>query len=351
MLYFGGKIMNKQQPVFLSGIRPTGPLHLGNYFGAIAQFIALQAEGLCNIFVADIHALTEGNWTAMELREATLHVIKMYLACGFDPSRGHIFVQSQIPETMALASILNNSITLSQILGLPTFKDKIGKKLKNDNSSQKDLQAALAANMGWVEYPILMAADILGVQADFVPVGADQTPHIEMTRNIARVFNNVLPDIFTIPEARYSKVPRIPGLDGAGKMGKTAGNTINLIDTPDVIAIKIRRAMTDPGRARRTDPGTPENCGFVYPLLRALQAHEEVTGKCQQSFEIGGWGCTHCKKHLTERLVELLLPIQQNYAGISDEQAIEVAAVGKTTVQPIIRKTLYNTQQALGLLI
>jgi tryptophanyl-tRNA synthetase len=287
-------------PRVVSGMRPTGKLHLGHLEGALKNWNRLQHEYDCFFFVADWHALTTDYADPSQIRPNTLLMVGDWLAAGVDPNRATLFVQSLVPEHAELHLLLSCVTPLGWLERVPTYKEQ------RENIRDKDL-----GNYAFLGYPVLQAADILIYQAHFVPVGEDQVPHIELTREIARRFNKLYGEVFPEPQALLTQAPRLPGTDGR-KMSKSYGNDIRLTDPPDVMWEKLRTMVTDPARVRRTDPGNPDVCP-VYALHRVFSPPEhqqQVNVECRRA----GIGCVECKRLLYENLRERLAPIADKSA-------------------------------------
>src|SRR5215813_10031523 len=245
---------NKQR--VLSGMRPTGKLHLGNVVGALSNWVKLQDQYECFHFIADWHALTSDFADTSMIKEYRIEMMIDWLAAGLDPKKSVMFVQSAAPQHAELHLILSMITPLGWLERVPTYKEQ------RENITDKDL-----GNYGFLGYPVLQAADILMYKGNFVPVGEDQVPHVELTREICRRFNSFYGEVFPEPQALLTPMPRLPGLDGR-KMSKSYGNVIFLTDTPEEITKKVKVMMTDPARKRRTDPGNPDVCPvFSYHKL------------------------------------------------------------------------------------
>ena len=281
----------------VSGMRPTGPLHLGHYFGALKNWVALQEEMQCLYFVADWHALTSDYADTARVEEFSLEMIKDWLVSGLDPKRSILFQQSLVKEHAELALILGMLTPVSWLERNPTYKEQ------RQEITNKDL-----GNLGFLGYPVLQAADILLYKPKWVPVGEDQLPHLELSREICRRFNNFYGDVFPEPEARLTVAARCPGLDGR-KMSKSYGNAIYLKDSMEEITPKIRGMFTDKNRLRRTDPGNPKVCN-LYPyheLLTDEKTRAEICEGCVNAT----WGCVDCKKVLLANLEKFLAPMHE----------------------------------------
>ena len=281
----------------VSGMRPTGPLHLGHYFGALKNWVTLQNEMQCFYFVADWHALTSDYADTSRVEEFSLEMVKDWLVSGLDPKRSVLFQQSLVKEHAELALILGMITPVSWLERNPTYKEQ------RQEITHKDL-----GNVGFLSYPVLQAADILLYKPKWVPVGEDQLPHLELTREICRRFNNFYGELFPEPEARLTPAARCPGLDGR-KMSKSYNNAIYLKDSMEEITPKIRGMFTDKNRLRRTDPGDPKVCN-LYPyheLLTDEQTRAEICVGCTSAT----WGCVDCKKVLLANLEKFLTPMHE----------------------------------------
>ncbi|MBI5254569.1 tryptophan--tRNA ligase [Candidatus Falkowbacteria bacterium] len=319
----------------LSGIQPTGIIHLGNYFGAIHNWLPLQKEYECFFFIADLHALTIFQKPEI-LHRNILDLTKLYLAVGLDPVKNIIFKQSAVKEHAELGWLLSCVTPISELERMTQFKDK--------STQHKD-----NINAGLFTYPCLMAADILLYDTDFVPVGEDQAQHVELTRTIAKKFNNQYGDVLKIPEALINKVSaRLKGLDDPEKkMSKSAPSDYNYIamtDNPDLIRKKIKKAVTDSGTEIKFTPEKPalENLITIYHL---------TTGKSIEQIEkdFAGKGYGDFKKELAERLVEFLTPIQEKYNSISDADVEKILAAGAEKARKLAQAKMILVKQTIGL--
>ncbi len=317
----------------LSGIQPSGRLHLGNYFGATRQHIALQdADNECYYFVANYHALTSV-WAAEELEEITLHVAMVYLSLGLDPKRSVFFAQSDVPQVTELCWVLNCICPVSMMEKGTSYKDK--------------LAHGLPANMGLLDYPVLQAADIVIYDSDLVPVGADQKQHIEMTRDLAGRFNRAygaeilkLPEPYIVPE-----VAIVPGIDGQ-KMSKSYDNTIELIETPKRTQKRCMRIVTD--STPHEDPKEPAQCN-VFALLRLL-ASEEESDEIAGKYRAGGYGYGDAKKRLAELVNERFAPARERYAELEKDTDYvrDVLNEGGRRAREVAEATMERVRSACG---
>lgn len=331
-----------------SGIQPSGELHIGNYLGAVKNWVALQREYESFFCIVDYHAITVP-YDPADLRRRTRDMAISLIASGLDPSVCTLFVQSAVPEHTELAWIFNTVTPLGELERQTQFKEKSG--------HQESISAGL------LNYPVLQAADILLYRADLVPVGEDQVQHLELSREIARRWNTRFSPGYTesenqptsqrgfFPEPQPLLTPtrRIMGLDGKAKMSKSLGNTVGLLEDPNDIWEKLRPAVTDPKRVRRTDPGTPEVCN-IYHLHKAFSPAatvEHVAVQCRTA----GWGCIDCKKVLHESIERELAPIRERAAAIqaNPSHLDETLAAGAERARSIARETLRETKELMGL--
>jgi len=291
----------------LSGMRPTGKLHLGHFKGVLQNWLQLQAEHQCYFFAADWHALTTDYATPEIVRATIWDMLIDWLAVGIDPEKAVIFIQSEIPEHAELHLLFSFMTPLPWLERVPTYKDQI------EQLREKDL-----GTYGFLGYPLLQAADILIYQADAVPVGEDQVPHVELTREVARRFNHLyrqgIPPLFPEPQALLMPAAKLPGLDGR-KMSKSYDNTIELAEEWKVTEKKVKTMPTDPARIRRTDPGTPENCPVWE--FHEIYASEEERDWVREGCTTAGIGCLECKACLLTHLEEELQPIRTRRAEIA----------------------------------
>ena len=318
-----------------SGARPTGRQHIGNYLGAIQNYVALQEEYDCIYCVVDIHALTSMEDTS-RLQEYIHEMLLDWLAAGLDPNNSIIFVQSRVPEVMELHTLLSMVTPLGWLLRVPTFKEKV--KLQPQN-----------VNYGLVGYPVLMAADIILYKAEAIPVGEDQLPHIELTREIARRFNNRFGDTFPEPRAKLTEFPLVIGLDGREKMGTQLNNGIEIAATPEETLERVMTAVTDPARRYRDDPGHPEVCN-IYSLHKHFTTSQldSIAEQCRTA----SIGCVDCKKLLAEQINTALAPFRERRAALAEkpQYITEVLAHGADRARVIARETLREAKQNMGLL-
>jgi tryptophanyl-tRNA synthetase len=280
------------RPRILSGMRPTGPLHLGNFLGALDNWVRLQDEYECFFIIVDWHALTTDYADPGPIRENIFEVACDWLAAGLDPARSALFVQSEVKEHAELHLLLSMMTPLSWLERVPSYKEQ------QQQLSERDL-----STYGFLGYPLLQTADIIIYKANAVPVGEDQAPHIELTREIVRRFNNLYGPVFPEPKTLLTASPRIPGTDGR-KMSKSYGNVVLLKDPPDAVRGKIRPMLTDPARKRRTDPGNPDICP-VFDLHKAFSPRETQEWAAE-GCRSAGIGCLDCKGRLLDHLLHRL---------------------------------------------
>ncbi len=322
----------------LSGMRPTGQLHLGNYLGALRNWVALQDEGYqCFYFIADWHALTTEYADPSQVAGYSYEVALDWLAAGLDPERSVLFLQSKLLEHAELHVLLSMIAPVSWLERNPTYKE-IRQELKD-----RDL-----ATYGFLGYPVLQAADILIYKAHYVPVGVDQLPHLELTREIARRFNYLYGDLFPEPKPKLTEIPKVPGVDGR-KMSKSYDNAIYLADSPQEVWEKIRPMVTDVQRMRRTDPGDPEKCP-VFDLHRAFTPQgdrEEVIEGCKTA----AIGCIDCKKVLYGHLMEILGPIHERRKRleVQPQKVRDIIFEGSSKARDEASRTMEDVRKAVKL--
>jgi tryptophanyl-tRNA synthetase len=318
-----------------SGIQPSGELHIGNYLGAVKNWVALQRQYESFFCIVDYHAIT-GAYEPADLRRRTHDMAVSLVAAGVDPSACTLFVQSAVPEHTELAWIFNTITPLGELERQTQFKDKAGR--------QESVPAGL------LNYPVLQAADILLYKADLVPVGEDQVQHLELSREISRRWNaKFSSELFPEPRPLLTPARRIMGLDGQAKMSKSLGNTVGLLEDPKDIWEKLRPAVTDPKRVRRTDPGTPEVCN-IYHLHKAFSSPEtvdHVAAQCRSA----GWGCIDCKQVLLKSMEDELAPIRERAKEIraNPSELEEMLAAGAAHARAIAGETIREVKELMGL--
>ncbi|HYD51409.1 MAG TPA: tryptophan--tRNA ligase [Gemmatimonadaceae bacterium] len=322
-----------------SGIQPSGELHIGNYLGAVKNWVRLQHEHPSIFSIVDYHAITVA-YEPAQLRARRHDMAVSLFAAGLDPERASVFVQSAVPEHTELAWIFNTLTPLGELERQTQFKDKASR------------QESVAA--GLLNYPVLQAADILLYRADLVPVGEDQIQHLELSRVIARRWNAAYaPDLeqgyFPEPQPLLTPTRRIMGLDGQAKMSKSLGNTIGLLEPAESVWAKLRPAVTDPKRIRKTDPGTPEVCN-IYQLHKAFSPPETVDHVATMC-RTAGWGCIECKKVLHESMEQELVPIRRRAEALEAEPArlAEALAAGAERCRTLARETMREVRDRMGM--
>ena len=331
-----------------SGIQPTGELHIGNYLGAVKNWVRLQHEYEAIFCIVDYHAITMA-YDPQVLRQRRHEMAIGLLAAGIDPNVCSLYAQSQVPEHTELAWFFNTITPLGELERQTQFKEKSSKQ-----------ESVLA---GILNYPVLQAADILLYRADVVPVGEDQVQHLELSRVIARRWNSAFGTLtgtlaedgteereafFPEPQPLLTPTRRIMGLDGSSKMSKSAGNTIGMLEAPEAIWAKLRPAVTDPKRIRKTDPGTPEVCN-IYHLHKAFSPPATVEHVAQQC-STAGWGCIDCKKVLAESIETELVPIRRRAAELAATPSIveDALAAGATKCRGLARETIDVVRDRMG---
>jgi tryptophanyl-tRNA synthetase len=356
------------RPRVLSGMRPTGRLHLGNYMGALYNWVGLQDQYDCFFFIADLHALTTDYADATALRQSIRDVALDFLSAGLDPERSTIFIQSHVPQHSELFTLFSMFTPVPWLERVPTYKDQ------QEQLREKDLNT-----YGFLGYPLLQAADILLYQPDFVPVGQDQVAHVELTREVARRFNalycsastpaiekaradhsdkeiltaelsanDVVGGILPEPKALLTPSPKLPGLDGR-KMSKSYGNTIMLSEPEADVRAKLKTMVTDPARIRRTDPGNPDICPVfdLHKVFSTEETQEEVRAGCTTA----GIGCIQCKGWLADGVVREIAPIQERRRVLeADPEHVDaILWDGSARARRRAIQTLQHVRQAMGL--
>ena len=324
-------------PRVFSGIQPSGELHIGNLLGAVQNWVALQERYECIYCVVDLHAITfpyERELLSARTREMAISL----LAAGIDPTRSILFVQSHVPEHAELQWLFTSVAPLGELERMTQFKDKA--------------QRLETVPVGLLQYPVLQAADILLYRADLVPVGEDQAQHLELTREVARRWNQQFaPEqpYFPEPQALHTEVKRLPGLDGKAKMSKTLGNTIGITESPEAIWEKLRPTITDPARVKRTDPGEPLKCPVIYPLHRYFSP-PDVVDLVERNCRGAGWGCIECKRVLADHLIAALAPIRERVLELQQQpdEVDRILAEGAARARAIARVTLREAKQRMG---
>jgi len=316
-------------------MRPTGPLHLGNYFGALANWVDMQDTYDCFFFIADWHALTSEYEETSRVKEHIQTLIIDWLSAGLSPEKCTFFVQSDIKEHAELFLILSMITPVPWLERNPTYKDQIVQL------SNKDL-----STFGFLGYPVLQAADIIMYKANGVPVGIDQVPHVEITREIARRFNFLYGNVFPEPEAILTETPKILGLDRR-KMSKSYDNAIYLSDSPDEIASKVMKMITDPQRMRRSDPGNPDVCNVF--TFHKIYTDPELVAKIDKECRTAKIGCVECKKIMAENLIKGLEPIREKrrYYEERPELVEKIIKEGGQKATAVARQTMEAVRSAV----
>ena len=325
----------------LSGMRPTGKLHLGNYVGALANWVRMQDEYQCFFEVADWHALTTDYADTSAVKENSLEVALDWLAAGLDPEKSVIFIQSHAPAHAELHLLFSMITPLGWLERVPTYKEQ------RENIKEKDL-----GTYGFLGYPVLQSADILIYKADFVPVGEDQVAHVELTREIARRFNGFYAGkrghVFPEPQSLLTPAAKLPGTDGR-KMSKSYGNTILLTDPEPIVRQKLKTMVTDPARVRRTDPGNPDLCpvGDLHKIFSDKPTMAKVNEGCRSA----GIGCIECKGWAADALVKILNPMQERRKKYEDNPRLawDILEAGSARAASVAGATMNEVRDSMGM--
>jgi tryptophanyl-tRNA synthetase len=328
--------MTEKKGRVFSGARPTGRQHLGNYLGAIQNYVALQKDYNCVYCIVDIHALTTVE-TTQNLKSNTMEMALDWLAAGIDPKESIMFIQSHVPQVMELHTILSMVTPYGKLVELPTFKDKIRENPKN-------------INYGLVGYPVLMSADILLYKTDVVPVGVDQAPHLEFAREVVRSFNyRYSTDVLIEPKMKITQIPKVIGTDGVQKMSKSLNNHIELASTPEETQKRVMTMKTDPQRLRRDDPGDPDVCN-VFSLHKIFSSEEEVA-MINRECRTAGIGCVDCKKRLAANMNAHLAGFRERRAVFAqrEDEVWDILNDGAKRAREIAEQTMVEVREAIGL--
>lgn len=321
----------------LSGMRSTGKLHLGNYVGALDNWVRMQDEYQCFFEVADWHALTTDYADTSRVKQNSLDVVLDWLAAGLDPEKSVIFIQSHVPAHAELHLLFSMITPLGWLERVPTYKEQ------RENIKDKDL-----GTYGFLGYPVLQAADILVYKANVVPVGEDQVAHVELTREIARRFNGFYGDVFPEPQSLLTIAPKLPGTDGR-KMSKSYGNTIMLTDPEPVVRQKLKTMVTDPARVRRSDPGNPDVCpvGDLHKIFSSKETMAKVYEGCRSA----GIGCIECKGWAADALVQLLAPMQERRRKFEENPRLawDILEDGTQRAAKVAGETMDDVRAAMGM--
>lgn len=326
----------------LTGIRPTGNLHIGHYFGAAKSWVELQDEYHSHLEIADVQALTDNFDNPEKVKKNVYELAIDLLSIGIDPKKTTLFIQSQIPEIAELTIFYSNLVTMARLYRNPTVKTEIAQKkalFGNEGES---------VTYGFVGYPVSQAADITVFKGEVIPVGEDQLPLIEQCREIVRKFNHIYGDTLIEPEALVGERPRIKGLDGNDKMGKSLGNAIYLCDTEEVIHKKVMSAVTDSDKIKKDDPANPDKCMVYY--YHKLFSEKELPTICKEC-KAGARGCVACKKQLINNIVEYLKPIQEKRAYYIEHmnEVEQILQEGTSCAREKARATMKEVKEAIGI--
>ncbi|MEO8379446.1 MAG: tryptophan--tRNA ligase [Acidobacteriota bacterium] len=327
--------MNQSLQYVLSGLRPTGRVHLGNYFGAVRNWVQLQDQYRCFFFVADWHALTSDYADPSKIRESTFAAVADWLAAGLDPAKSSIFVQSEVKEHAELHLLLSMVTPLPWLERVPTFKDQ-----------QQQLEDKELNTYGFLGYPLLQTADIIVYRANLVPVGEDQASHLEISREIVRRFNNFYGPVFPEPQPLFTATPKVPGLDGR-KMSKSYGNTIPLTASADEIRALVMTMFTDPNRVRRSDPGNPDICNLFQ--FHKLLSDDATIARVDHECRTAQIGCVQDKKLLAEIMIESLAPMRARREEIERDRSIvwDVLRQGNEQARQRAAETMDAVREAM----
>lgn len=346
--------------IVVSGMRPTGKLHLGNYFGALRNFVELQNKYKCYFFVADLHALTTAAENTDDLAANSLQMVIDWLAAGLDPEKCSVFVQSHVPEISELSTLLGMITPLGWLLRNPTYKEQLNELFRKKYAGQEgkiaaekmamltEAELSEMSSFGFLGYPVLMATDILIHKAAYVPVGQDQTAHMEIARDIARRFNDIYgADVLVEPKPLFTSVPKVPGLDGR-KMSKSYGNTIELGEEPQSVRKKVMSMFTDPNKQRANDPANPDGC-TVFAFHKIYNPDFE---KRAQECRAGALGCVACKKHLFELMEKEITEFNERRNFYAKDKALldKILKRGAEEARESASKTLSEVKKVMKLL-
>jgi tryptophanyl-tRNA synthetase len=332
---------SKSRKRVLSGMRSTGKLHLGNFVGALDNWVKMQDQYECFFFVADWHALTTDYADTSRVKENSVEVLLDWLAAGLDPERCTMFIQSHVPQHAELHLLFSMITPLGWLERVPTYKEQ------RENIRDKDL-----STYGFLGYPVLQAADILIYKGDFVPVGEDQVAHVELTREIARRFNQFYKvsgeEVFPEPQPLLTPTPKLPGTDGR-KMSKSYGNTVMLTDPEPVVRQKLKTMVTDPARIRRSDPGDPDKCpvGDLHKIFSDARTMAKVNEGCRSA----GIGCIECKSWAADALVQILNPMQERRKKYEDNprMAWDILEAGSAKARGVASATMVHVRAAMNM--
>ncbi len=329
-------MMARERERVLSGMRPTGRLHLGNYLGALVNWVRLQDEYECFYFVANWHMLTTDAARSAEAGPNTIEMVADWLGAGLDPERSTLFIQSRVPEHAELHLLFSMIAPVGWLERVPTYKEMV---------EQLGLESP---SYGLLGYPLLQSADILMYKAHWVPVGVDQVPHVELTREVARRFNNTWRAVFPEPQAMLTAIPKVPGTDGR-KMSKSYGNAIDLADPEETVRAKIRPMVTDPARKRRTDPGNPDICP-VFDLHRIFTPDGDRAAAAE-GCRTAGIGCLDCKDVLLRHMLPPLGQIRERRQRFAErpKEMVEILHEGTRRAREHAQRTMDEVRAVVGL--
>jgi tryptophanyl-tRNA synthetase len=329
--------MTNSRKRVLSGMRSTGKLHLGNYVGALQNWVRMQDQYECFFFIADWHALTTDYADTSQVKQNSIEVLLDWLAAGLDPERCTMFIQSHVPQHAELHLLFSMVTPLGWLERVPTYKEQ------RENITEKDL-----GTYGFLGYPLLQAADILIYKGDFVPVGEDQVAHVELTREVGRRFNQFYSRVFPEPQALKTKAAKLPGTDGR-KMSKSYGNTVLLTDPELVVRQKLKTMVTDPARVRRTDPGNPDVCpvGDLHKIFSNKETMAKVDAGCRSA----GIGCIECKGWAADALVNILNPMQQRRKKYEENPRLawDILEAGSAHARDVASQTMNEVRDAMNM--
>ena len=318
----------------VSGMRPTGKLHLGHYIGVLENWKKLQDEYEAFFFVADWHALTTKFDEHIDLKQNSVDLVKEWISCGIDPDKCNLYIQSEVKEHAELYLILNMITPVSWLERNPTYKDAMQQVEYKDKN-----------NAGFLTYPVLQTADIILYDADIVPIGEDQKPHLELAREIVRHFHYLYKtEVFKEPKELLTKNPRLPGLDGR-KMSKSFGNAIYLDDSTEEIWEKVRKAKTDTSRIKKTDPGHPDEC-IVFYYHKAFSPANKVQ-EIKESCEAGSIGCVECKKRCAANIDKILAPIREKKSSLNDNEILDIIRNGNLKAKKMAKEKMEQVNKII----
>ena len=325
----------------LTGLRPTGNLHLGHLFGAGVNYVKMQDDYNFFLEIADVQALTDNFNDPEKVRRNVYEITKDLLAIGIDPKKVHIFIQSKIPEIAELTVFYSNLVTVSRLFRNPTVKNEVKQKQELFGTNGESI------TYGFLGYPVSQAADITAFRGEVVPVGDDQLPLLEQCREIVRKFNSIYGDILIEPEQVLSTTSRLKGLDGNEKMGKSLGNAIFLVDDLDTISKKVMSAVTDPKKIKKDDPANPDVC-MVYYYHKLVTKEAELKNVCCEC-KAGSRGCVQCKKELIKNLSNFLEPIKERrkYYEDNPQEVEKILNEGTEYARNVAKENMKNVKKAM----